>query len=105
MRAQKFRKIAGANFLFAFDQERDVTRKFNVVFEVSLDRDEMSQMLALVVRSAATEELAIAQRRLKRRRLPKIERLRRLHVVMPINDVMRPAFAPRRLGDDHRISW
>src|SRR6266403_4892227 len=44
------------HFLFAFDDERDVTLQFRAGFQVSLDRFEVREILTFIVASAASEQ-------------------------------------------------
>src|SRR5205823_3614609 len=49
--------------------------------------------LAFVVGRAPRENISVFQNRLERRRIPKLERIWRLHIVMPINQNVRPSFS------------
>jgi len=68
----------------------------------------MGQILAFVVARAPRKERAALNARLERRGLPKLERFRRLHVVMSIDDkVGTPGsggIPPRCFGDDDGIA-
>ena len=68
--------------------------KLGAGFEIGFDRLEVGEVLAFVVARAAREERAVAHARLEGRRLPQLERLGRLHVVMAVNHEVRP---PRAL--------
>ena len=50
----------------------------------------MHQMLALVIRRAARVNSAVADGRLEGRRVPLVQGIRRLHVVMAVHEKMRP---------------
>ena len=84
-----------ADFLLAFDDKGQVARKFGVGFQVGFNGVQVGQVLAFVVAGPAREKRAPFQPRLKGRAFPKLERLRRLHVVMAIDQVM--AACPSRL--------
>src|ERR1022692_4169786 len=80
-----------ADFFLTFNQESQIAGQRRAGFEIGLDGLEMRKKLALIVRAAAREEVASLDARLKRRRFPKVERLRWLHVVMAIDNVVRLA--------------
>src|SRR5439155_15357391 len=54
-----------------------------------IDRLQQAEDLPLVVGGATRVELAVAQRRLERRRRPLGEWIRRLHVVVPVDQERR----------------
>src|SRR2546422_7266692 len=56
-----------------------------------LDRLQQAEDLPLVVRGAAREQPAVAHARLERRRSPFVERIGRLHVVVPVEEQRRRA--------------
>ena len=105
---QKGCEAAAAHLLFAFDDEGDIARQLGPGLEISLHRFEVRQVLAFVVARAAPVERAVGDARLERRRLPQVQRLRRLHIVMPVNHEVRTARAlrlrARRLGDHNRVA-
>src|SRR6202022_4560004 len=70
--------------LFALDQNFHIDGKFAVYLLQRFQRFQMNVYLALVVGSAAAEEIAFAHRRLKSRRSPEIEGLGGLHVIMSV---------------------
>ena len=65
-----------------------------VLFQVRFDRLEVHEDLALVVGRPARVDLAVADRGLERRRLPQVERIDRLHVVVAVEEDRRRAGAP-----------
>ncbi len=98
--AQQVEQHAAAVFLLSLNEEAKVPRRFPATL---LDRLEQAEHLALVVRGAAREQLAVAHRRLERGRSPLVERLGWLHVVVPVDEKRRRA---RHLGPDaphHRV--
>ena len=60
-------------------------------------------MLPLLSRNAAPVQLPVPQRRLERRRRPQLERLRRLHVVVVVEEQRLRATSPRSLGEHDRL--
>ena len=86
-------QVGAADFFFAFEDQLDVHRQAAVLLQVRFDGLEVHEHLALVVGRAARVDLAVADRRLERRRLPQVERIDRLHVVVAVEENGR-----RRLG-------
>ena len=84
-------EIRGADFLLAFEDDLDVHRQAAVLLQVRLDRLEVHEDLPLVVGRAARVNLAVADGRLERRRLPEVERIDRLHVVVAVEEDRRRA--------------
>jgi hypothetical protein len=74
--------VRAADLLFSLDDPADADRKLACLLAECSNHREPDRELALVVRSAAREELPVAQGRLERRRLPKLERLDWLNVVV-----------------------
>jgi len=100
VRLEKFCEVRAADFLLAFDDEREVAGQGSAGFEIGLDSLEMHEVLAFVVHAAAGVNRAALDARRERRRLPQIKRLRRLHVVMAVNHEVRARLAaPKRSGD------
>ena len=64
----------------------------------------MGENLAFVVGRAAGKDVAIFQNRLERRRIPEVERIRRLHIVVPINHDGLAAGLMFVFRPDHRMS-
>ena len=86
---QKGGEAAAAHFLFAFDDEGNIAGQLGAGLEIGFHGFEVGQVLAFVVAGAAPEERAVGDARLEGRRLPQLQRLGRLHVVMPIDHEMR----------------
>ena len=84
-------EVGAADFLFALDQELHVHRQVAVLLQVRFDRLEVHEHLALVVGRAARVDLAVADRRLERRRGPQVHRVHRLHVVVAVEQDRRRA--------------
>ncbi len=110
---RKSREAFAADLLLAFDDERQIARQRRAGFEMRLDGLEMREVLAFVVGASRARKFRAANdARLKRRRCPQIQRLRRLHVVMAINHVMRsavgrasPRAARRRFGHNNWMAF
>src|ERR1043166_3219748 len=79
-------EVGAAHFFLAFGEDDDVDGKLARGLEVRLDRLQMEEQLAFVVDGAAGEDLVVADRGLEGRRLPELERLGGLHVVVPIDE-------------------
>ncbi len=109
---EKVREARAADLLLAFDDERQIARQLRAGFQIRLDCLQMREVLTLVISRAARENFTSNDARLKRRRRPQIKRLRRLHVVMAVNHVMRPAVgrtssraARRRFGQNNWMAF
>src|SRR5438270_11735273 len=74
-----------ANFLFAFGDDHDVEWEFLAHRQMRFERLDVEKELAFVVDGAARENLSFAHRRLERRCRPKVERLRRLNLVVAVD--------------------
>jgi hypothetical protein len=97
-------EILGADLLLTFDQEGDVDRQRAGHFLPGATGLDEGHDLALVVLGAARDDdLAavgvVGDDRLERRTVPEIERIDRLHVVMAVENHMRPSACPG-LADD-----
>ncbi len=102
--AQEGLEALAPALLLALDDRPQVDRQGAVHLQVRLDRADMHVELALVVHRAAREELAVAHHRLERRCGPKLERLGRLDVVMPVEDRGRTAGSAQPLRVHHRVA-
>ena len=102
---QERRQVAAANLLLALEHERQIAGQGGAGPEIGFDRLEMGEMLALVVGGAAGDQRAPADGRFEGRRLPEFERLRRLHVVVAVNQEMRAPPRPAgRAGEHDRMA-
>ena len=97
-------EVDAADFLFALEDDLDVHRQPAVLLQVRFDRLEVHEDLALVVGGAARVDLAVAHGRLERRRLPQIERVDRLHVVVAVEENRRRARRAEPVAVDDRIA-
>src|SRR6185503_7994667 len=77
------------NFLFAFNYKGHVAGQGSIGFQISFARFEMREVLAFVVTGAPPKDLTMLDARFERFRFPKLEGLRRLHVVMTVENEMR----------------
>ncbi len=96
--AEKFHQTFAAHFFLPFDHKSEVARQLGAGFQKCLHRFEVREMLAFIIRGPARVHRAIANRGLKRRRVPFVQRLRRLHVVMAVHQKMRALAWPFRSG-------
>ena len=101
---QKDGKVFAADFLLTFNHKSQVAGQGSSGFEIGLDGLQVGEVLALVVGAAARVNGTSLNARLERRRIPQVERLGRLHVVVAVyHEVRRAAPATitvRRLGND-----
>ena len=79
-------KVDGARLLLALKDVLHVDRQRTPRAEERLKRGEVDDDLSLIVGRAAAEHAAISNDRLEWTRLPKVERVARLHVVVPVDD-------------------
>src|SRR5579862_1873216 len=87
---QKSGKTRASHFLLSLDDKGQVTRQVGARFEISLGCFQVREILAFVVAGATGKQRASFNARFERRRVPKLERLRRLHIVMAVNQKMWP---------------
>ena len=87
--AEKRTQIRTANFLFPFDHQMQIHRQLTMLLDRFLNSENVRKNLAFVVRGATRKNVAVLQHRLERRRVPKFQRIRRLHVVMAVNQNRR----------------
>ena len=99
---QQVEQNLGAELLLALDEKVEV----DTGPAAGLDRFQETEDLALVVGGATGEQAAAAHGRLERRRLPLVERVRRLHVVVPVDEQGRRAghFRPHTPHDGMRFA-
>ena len=96
-------EVGRADFLFAFQDDPEVHRQPAVLLQVRFDGLEVHEDLALVVGGPARVDLAIAHRRFEGRRLPEIQRIDRLHVVVTVEEDGRRSLGAEPVAVDHRI--
>ena len=78
----------------------DVDRQLAVLLQVRLDGLEVHEDLALVVGRAARVDLAVAHGGFERRRLPQLDRIDRLHVVVAVEEDRRRPFGAQPVAVD-----
>jgi hypothetical protein len=78
--------VLGTDLLLALVEDAHAQRQLAERRAVRLDRLETRHEIALVVRYPAREEMAVALGRLERWRLPLVERVGRLHVVVVVHE-------------------
>ncbi len=113
-RLHEWHEILRADFLLAFDQDRDIDRQRSRDLLPGAAGLDKSHQLSLVVLGAARHDDfsavgVIGDDGLERRTVPQIERIDRLHIVMTVEQDVRPAIGAAIglvivLGDDRRMS-
>ena len=104
VRRDPFDDRVAADLLLAVEREADVHGQLALRGELA-DRLDEDEHVPLVVRDAARVQAAVALRELERRRLPELERIRRLHVEVRVAEDRRratPALRGGELADDER---
>src|SRR5579884_1220156 len=99
----KFGDEGAADLLAALDNEFDPAGKLAQDVANRLYRRQPRYQLTLVVLDTAAIHLSVAPRRLEGWRLPEVEGLRRLHVVVVVAE-QRPLGPTRCLTVDHRVA-
>ncbi len=89
MRFNEVREMLAAHLLLTFRQHDHVNRQRAASGEMGFKRLDVQVELPLVVHGASGVHAPITYLRLERRRSPQLERLRWLHVVMPIDEHRR----------------
>src|SRR5262249_60940949 len=79
-------EVRTADLLLALDDPADADRRLAGGVAQRADHRQAHRELALVVGRAAREQLAVAQRRLERRRVPPLDRVDRLDVVVVVEE-------------------
>ena len=97
-------EVRRADFFLAFEDDLHVDRQLAGLLQVRLDGLEVHEHLALVVGRSARVDLAVADGRLKGRRLPQLDRIDRLHVVVAVEKDRRRAFGAKPVAIDDGIA-
>ena len=94
------------DLLFPFDDDLDVERQLAAHAQVRFERREVHQDLAFVIDAAASVHASVAHGRFEGRRLPELERILGLHVVVSVNQNRGRArrVQPRSVGDRQAVS-
>ena len=103
MIVEEFGEARGADLLFAFDQEGDAQGQVRAALEQAGERGDRDQVRTLVVGRAAAIDLTVADHRLEGRGSPKIQRIGRLHVIVAIEDDVRPFLRTAAAAEDDRV--
>ena len=93
-----------ANFFLAFKQHADVDGQLAGCGQQRLERLNLRPDLAFVIDRAAGVEIAVALGWLKGRRVPLVQRLGRLHIVVAVNEHRRLARRIEPVGIDERVA-
>ena len=102
---EKFRQALTPHFFLSFNDKRQITGQLCSGFEVGFHRLQVRKMLALVVAATTGIQKSPGNPGLKRRRLPEFERVRGLHVVMTIDQIMRSSGSrPAQPGEHDGMS-
>ena len=81
---RELRQVNTADLFFTLKHKFDFERQRSVRGKVRFNRLDAAHQVALVVRNAARKQFAVADRRFPGSRLPQVERLGRLHIVMVV---------------------
>jgi len=79
-------EAVAADFLFAFNDERNVTGQYSAGLEISFDGLEVRQILAFIIASTPGKQSASVDAGREGWRVPKLEGLGGLHIIVAIDD-------------------
>ena len=96
--------VLAAGLLLAFEQELHVDRQFAGGLQQAFDGLDLDVDLALVVAGAAGVDVVAADLGLEGRRVPLVQRIGRLHVVVAVEEDRGLAGRAEPLGVDQRIA-
>ena len=82
---EEIAQVSAPDLFFAFDDEVQVNGEVAIFFQRLLDAQDVRQNLSFVIGGPARKNVAVLQDRLKRRRIPKLERVGRLHIIVPVD--------------------
>ncbi len=94
--------LRAADLLLAFEQHLDIAGQRAAYGEERFERQNLREVLPLVVAHAARVEPPVADRRLEGGREPLVQRVGRLDIVMAVEDHRRRARRVVPLGEHHR---
>ena len=97
--------VLAAHFFFALDQELHVDRQPPVLLQQAFHGFDQDVGLPFVVGRSARIDVVVANVGLKRRRLPFVQRIGRLHIVMPVEQHGRLARRAQPFGVHQRIAF
>ena len=104
MRGEERAERRASGLLLALEQTDDVDRRAVARPEPRVERCDVCEQLALVVGSAAADEAVADSSRPERGRDPRAERIRRLNVVVPIDEDRRRVSAPAPPRNHDRVA-
>jgi hypothetical protein len=94
---------AASSVFLALDEELDVERQAAILLQVRLDRLDVHEHLPLVVGGAARVDLTVAHGCLEGWGGPQVDRVDRLHVVVPVEQDRRLAWRVEPVAVDNRV--
>jgi hypothetical protein len=97
--------VRTAYFFLTLKQALDVDGQHTGSAEIGLQRFDVGEELSLVITRAAPVKDVSADSRFKRGELPFIERVRWLHIVMPVNENRRTVRRALPLSIDERMAF
>ena len=103
VRVHEVPQAHAANFFFSFDHHFQIDGQLARRFHDGVERANVDVHLALVVGGAAAIQISAANRGFKCRRGPQVQRLGRLHIVMPVEKDGRLAGRAQRFAVDQRM--
>ncbi len=98
-------EVQAADLFFSLEKHLDVQRQLPGLFHVRFDRLEVHEHLPLVVGRPARINLVLAHGGFEGRRLPQVDRIHRLHVVVTVEEDRRRARRVQPFTVDDRIAW
>ncbi len=96
--------VVAAHFFLALDEEPHVARQLAVRLQQALDRLDEDVRLPLVIRGAAGIDVVVADLGYERRRLPFLQRVGRLHVVVPVEQQRGFPVSAEPFAVDQRVA-
>jgi hypothetical protein len=96
--------VIAADLLLSLRDDDHVDRELLAHRQVGFERFDVQEKLTFVVNRAACEDFSIPYRRLECRRGPQIERLRRLDIVVTVDDDRRSAGCFSPFADHYRMA-
>ena len=97
--------VLAAHFFFALDQELHIDRQPPMLLQQPLHGFDQDVGLAFIVGRPTRVDIIVANVGLKRRRFPFVQRIGRLHVVMPVEQHGGLARRAQPFGVDQRIPF
>ncbi len=101
---EKIAEIAAADFFLAFDDEVQINREIAVFLNRLLNAEDVREDLTFVVGGTTRKDVAIFQHRLERRRIPKLQRIGRLNIIVSVNHHRLAAGLMFVFRPDHRMA-